>query len=282
MSFTLSEPHSNPDVRIISLGAGVQSTVMALMAGTGELGPMPDCAIFADTGYEPQEVYDHLEWLEKQLPFPTYIVKAKPKTMRSPTGNIKQDMNLATQDPTFAFSMPTFTKGKGMKLRTCTSIYKIDPVRAKTRELLGVQPKQRVKDQVSETWMGISMDEIVRMKESRDKYIYHRFPLIEQRMHRYHCKQWFAERYEGRLLPKSACIACPFHSDDMWRDIKINDPVSFADAVEFDKSIRHIPSFDGEQYLHRSCQPLDKVDFQNAEDKGQLSFLDECEGMCGI
>ena len=68
----------------------------------------------------------------------------------------------------------------------------------------------------------------------------------------------------------------------MWRDIKINDPVSFADAVEFDRSIRHIPSFDGEQYLHRSCQPLDKVDFQNAEDKGQLSFLDECEGMCGI
>ena len=282
MSFTLSEPHSNPDIRIISLGAGVQSTVMAMMAGTGELGPMPDCAIFADTGYEPQEVYDHLEWLEKQLPFPTYIVKAKPGSIRTPTGNIKQDMNIATQDPKTAFSMPTFTKGKGMKLRTCTSIYKIDPVRAKTRELLGVQPKQRVKDQVSETWMGISMDEIVRMKESRDKYIYHRFPLIEQRMHRYHCKQWFSERYEGRVLPKSACIACPFHSDDMWRDIKINDPVSFADAVEFDRSIRHISSFDGEQYLHRSCQPLDKVDFQNAEDKGQLSFLDECEGMCGI
>ena len=37
----LSEPHSNPDVRIISLGAGVQSTVMALMAAKGELDPMP-------------------------------------------------------------------------------------------------------------------------------------------------------------------------------------------------------------------------------------------------
>ena len=278
----LSEPHSNPDIRIISLGAGVQSTVMALMAAKGELTPMPDCAIFADTGYEPIEVYDHLEWLEKQLPFPTYVVTAKGGRIVTPTGNIKKDMAIATQNTRTAFSMPTFTKGKGMKMRTCTAIYKIDPVKKKTRELLGLKPRQRAKDLVSETWMGISMDEMVRMKESRDAFIYHRFPLIEVRMHRYHCKQWFADHYGDRLLPKSACIACPFHDNTMWRDMKVNDPVSFADAVEFDKSIRHIPSFDGEQYLHRSCLPLDQVDFQNAEDKGQMSFLDECEGMCGV
>lgn len=60
----------------------MQSTVMALMAAKGELEPMPDCAIFADTGYEPEGVYEHLNWLEKQLPFPTYRVTQ---------GNIKQD-----------------------------------------------------------------------------------------------------------------------------------------------------------------------------------------------
>lgn len=49
--------------RVISLGAGVQSTTMALMAAHGEIGPMPDCAIFADTQDEPPEVYDHLAWL---------------------------------------------------------------------------------------------------------------------------------------------------------------------------------------------------------------------------
>ena len=37
-------------LNIISLGAGVQSTTMALMAARGEIGPMPDHAIFADTG----------------------------------------------------------------------------------------------------------------------------------------------------------------------------------------------------------------------------------------
>lgn len=32
-------------LRVLSLGAGVQSTTLALMAARGEIGPMPDCAI---------------------------------------------------------------------------------------------------------------------------------------------------------------------------------------------------------------------------------------------
>lgn len=47
-------------LRILSLGAGVQSTTLALMAAHGEIGAMPDCAIFADTGWEPKAVYEHL------------------------------------------------------------------------------------------------------------------------------------------------------------------------------------------------------------------------------
>lgn len=72
-------------LRALSLGAGVQSTTLALMAAHGEIGPMPDCAIFADTGWEPQAVYDHLEWLMSGnvLPFPVHIVSA---------GNIRDDL----------------------------------------------------------------------------------------------------------------------------------------------------------------------------------------------
>ena len=44
------------------------------MADKGEITPMPDCAIFADTMDEPDEVYDHLDWLVKQLQFPVHIV----------------------------------------------------------------------------------------------------------------------------------------------------------------------------------------------------------------
>ena len=42
-----------PLIRILSLGAGVQSSTMALMADQGAFGKKPDAAIFADTGWEP-------------------------------------------------------------------------------------------------------------------------------------------------------------------------------------------------------------------------------------
>ncbi len=36
----------NEPIHIISLGAGVQSSTMALMAAHGKITPMPKCAIF--------------------------------------------------------------------------------------------------------------------------------------------------------------------------------------------------------------------------------------------
>src|SRR5262249_34440571 len=69
-------------LRVISLGAGGQSTTPALMAAHGEIEP-PDCAIFADTGWEPRAVYQHLDWLETQLPFPVHRVSR---------GNLRDDV----------------------------------------------------------------------------------------------------------------------------------------------------------------------------------------------
>ena len=38
-----------------------------------------------------------------------------------------------------------------------------------------------------------------------------------------------------------------------------------------------------EVFLHRSCKPLDEIDFDTDEDKGQqiFDFKNECEGLCG-
>ena len=47
--------------RFLSLGAGVQSSTLALMIAHGELEPV-DAAIFADTGWEPKKVYVWLDW----------------------------------------------------------------------------------------------------------------------------------------------------------------------------------------------------------------------------
>ena len=53
---------STKQTLMLSLGAGVQSTTLALLAIHGEI-EKPEHAIFADTGWESNEVYEHLEWL---------------------------------------------------------------------------------------------------------------------------------------------------------------------------------------------------------------------------
>ena len=63
-----------PSLTVISLGGGVQSSVMTLMASRGAFDNIPDCAIFADTHWEPPSIYTHLEWLAGQLRFPLYVV----------------------------------------------------------------------------------------------------------------------------------------------------------------------------------------------------------------
>lgn len=60
---SLSAPPADPDsirLRVLSLGVGGQSTTLALMAAHGEIGPMPDCSIFADTGWEPAAIVWHI------------------------------------------------------------------------------------------------------------------------------------------------------------------------------------------------------------------------------
>jgi hypothetical protein len=54
--------------------------------------------------------------------------------------------------------------------------------------------------------------------------------------------------------------------------------------VEADRLIRKpIQNRKGEQFMHRSCKPLDEVDLSTAADHGQVDmFNNECEGMCGV
>ena len=64
---SISKPVENAALRGLSFGAGVQSTVLLLMAAKGEIKPMPDVAIFADTQFEPTNIYSHLDWCKEEL-----------------------------------------------------------------------------------------------------------------------------------------------------------------------------------------------------------------------
>lgn len=265
-------------INIISLGAGVQSSTMALMAAHGEITPMPDCAIFADTGWEPKAVYEWLDWLEKKLPFQVYRVSS---------GNLRKDIEAHRNSTGQRFAaVPWFmTKPDGdgaMGRRQCTAEYKLKPVRRKLRELVGLTPGQRCKEVRAHQWIGISSDEITRMKMSRDRWCENRFPLVDLRMSRWDCLRWM-ERNGYPAPPRSSCLGCPFHSNAEWRRQRDMSPEEWADTLLVDEMIRHQPKIHARQFMHFSRIPLKDVDLSTAEERGQMNlFENECEGMCGV
>ncbi len=266
-------------LRVLSLGAGVQSTAMALLAAHGEITPMPDVALFADTGWEPAGVMEHLRWISSGnvLPFPVKIVSS---------GNIRESI-LARRNTTGGryASVPWFLADGGMGRRQCTSEFKLTPLMRGIRDLLGVGPRDRIPPGTVEVWIGISTDEASRMKPARQKWMRNRWPLaMELGMSRQDCLAWM--RRHGYPDPaKSACIGCPYRSNASWRDMRDHRPDEWADAVAVDAALRkdNARGFRGVEYMHRQCVPLPEVDLSNAEDHGQIdAFKNECEGMCGL
>lgn len=249
-----------PAIRVLSLGAGVQSTTLLLMSLEGIL-PKLDYAIFADTGWEPARVYEHLERVTE------VAAGGGIPVLRVSNGNLRADLLSAGQR--YA-SIPYFIRNpdgsEGMGRRQCTSNYKLTPIRRQVRALLGAKAPEfrRVpKGQVAEQWIGFSTDEIGRVSD-RDQvsYVTIRHPLLDLGMSRKDCERWLRSR--GWVsVAKSACIGCPFHGNRAWRDLRDSRPAEWADAVEFDEAIRKggargLP-LAGDAYLHRSRVPLDQA-----------------------
>lgn len=269
---------------VLSLGAGVQSTTMALMAAHGEITPMPDCAIFADTGAEPAAVYTHLAWLESGnvLPFPVEHVSR---------GSLKADILAASRGEAGNYGRaPFFVRNpdgsQGILTRQCTERYKLDPIEKKVRAMLGLKRGQRwpLKPAV-EMWVGISTDEAHRMKPSGRPAVVRRYPLIEMRMARSDCLLWL-ERHGYPLPPKSACTFCPYRNDERWRHLRDTDAAGWAEAIEVDAALRTVGYRErvAEAYVHRSLVPLAEADIRSRADRvGQADmFGNECDGMCGV
>jgi hypothetical protein len=271
---------------VISLGAGVQSSAMALMASRGELLDIKvDFAIFADTQDESKRVYEWLDWLETQLTFPVYRVT------KGRLSDRVLDMRVNKHGRKYSKTdIPFYTLGRdGSKgiitHRSCTADYKIKPILKELRSRCGIKRGQKIPTVTS--LIGISYDEMQRMKDSRDLWVVNRWPLVELRMRRGACIEWMRKNGYPEP-PRSSCIYCPFHRNAEWRRLKTEEPEEFAKAVEFEKQVQKTKvndeTFDAVPFLHNSRQPLDTIDFRSDVEKGQqvFDFGDECDGMCGV
>jgi len=283
-------------LQILSLGAGVQSSALLLMSCRGDL-PKLDAAIFADTGWEPKGVYETLEWLTVQSELagiPMYVVRKgnlRDDAMQSQVRGISGE---GRRSCVRSMSMPLFTKQqdgkKGQIRRQCTLEYKIGPIEKKTKELLGIKPRQRMpKEVVVQQWMGISSDEARRARLAKtlwQEFVYPFLGLPQMMLDKTYSRagilRWLSKHYPDREFPRSACIGCPFKSDNEWRNTRENSE-EWEDALEFDRAIRHSGGMRGEMYLHQKLIPLEEIDLSTDIDHGQqMLWNQECEGMCGL
>jgi hypothetical protein len=305
---------SGPTMRVLSLGAGVQSTTLALLSANGEL-PLLDAAIFADTGAEPQAVYDHLDRLEREVLEPAGI-----PLYRVSNGRIQNDV----LDPNQLRSIPGHTIDpdtgeRGLMRRACTQVYKLQPIMGQVRLLLGATVGKptacskcrgtgeriapwRVKrdehiagpcsvcdatgeihrigqpptDTWAEQWIGFSTDEVSRVNDRGDtRYSRSRYPLLELGMSRVQCEAYLKSQ-GWTSVEKSACWMCPFHGNREWRRIRDTDPESWTKAVAFDRAYRRPPGMRHKVYLHISRRPLGEapIDRVRPSDYSQPSLLD--------
>lgn len=255
----MSEP-----IHIISLGAGVQSSAMAIMASLGMIAPMPLCGIFADTGDETDETYQWIGELQKLVSFPVIWLKG-PRLSDSLVNKWGHS------------EIPAWFKNEqgnpSIGRRQCTKYFKIIPVR---REIRARYPKRN-----TILWMGISTDEISRMKPSGRKWLTHRWPLIEQHKSRRDCLAFLKTQTQTEV-PKSACVYCPYKDPARWKQSQ-----SRPSEMEI---IRRVESvlLPRNEFLTRALSAIEQTDFTPIKkDDGQLEifendFNNECEGMCGV
>lgn len=72
---------------------------------------------------------------------------------------------------------------------------------------------------IVEQWIGITLDEWQRAKDSDVQYIKHAFPLLDRNMTRQDCLNYL-KRHNLPVPGKSSCTFCPYHSRIAWEEMK--------------------------------------------------------------
>lgn len=197
----------------MSFGAGLNSTALLVFLINNDY-PL-DEVVFADTGGEVPETYDHLKIVDSYLSehgIPFTIVKSK-------NGTLYETCMRRRVTPSQVW-------------RWSTRDYKITPIHAHYRSL---------KAHINQ-YLGISFEERNRMKEARVPYVKNVFPLVEHKIGRYDCIDIISQDNFGFPMPvRSGCFFCPFNSLSRWKEIFDKHPHLYQKAMLLEENSKHFP-----------------------------------------
>lgn len=95
---------------------------------------------------------------------------------------------------------------------------------------------KRLRPGLVEKWIGFAHDEWHRCSEADSQYITFRFPLIELKMDKAKCVGWYMQRHLA-MPPRSVCNACFANGLDHFRQMYIERPNDWAQAVAVDNAL---------------------------------------------
>lgn len=247
-------------MNVWNYGGGTQTAAIAVLVLQGKL-PRPDMAVMADTGREIASTWAYLhDVVQPALDSIGLTVEIVPHEMSRVDLYDSGNRNLLL--------IPAYTtiNGGGKKPTYCSSEWKRDTMRRYLK-------RKGIKN--CNVWLGISTDEIERMKPSDVKWQRHVYPLIEMiPTSRVACAA-LVESFGWPTPPKSRCWMCPNQSPLMWSDMRKQQPDEFAKAVAFEKEVQQR---DEHVWLHKAMIPL--VDAVDVTDR-QPGLFDGCDsGYC--
>ena len=262
----------NPEFQVLSLGWGVQSFAIAAMMARDVL-PRVDYLIHADTQHEMAGTYDFARrwtpWLGEQGL--TVVTVSGSRTDAVTRWNVDSVMIPA-------LTVDRETAKRGQVKRQCTTEWKIRPIRRYIRAELESRGLA-LRPGIVESWMGISLDEWRRMRDSEVAYIVNEYPLVDLKITRAGCVAWLQE--QGlEVPPKSSCTFCPYRSIASWKELKRQGGPDWEEALEVDATIR-VKRPKAELFVHPYRRPLpEAVTIPEDEGAAQLELELDLEHPC--
>jgi len=247
----------------ISNGQGAPSTMLLLLAR--ELGAT--VSITADTGWENDKLWStgerstSREYFERvtqplaqEMGVEAVFVRANDEN-----GNPLPPIPDAQLYPT-SIDLPFFGNRGGKLMQSCTGKWKVQAIRQELR---------RRGATTAVSLLGLTMDEVHRMKESDRKWNSNEYPLIDRGYYRVMCQAELESRNIPYLIT-TECDGCPHKDPARW--LRTNQ-----------RTIEQLAIFEGQFrgtfFLTRELIPIDQAvrKYRDADEIQIKMFVDSCD-----
>lgn len=272
-------------MKILSCGAGMQSTALALMScEKKKYGddiypevPIYGAILFCDLGEEPRWVYDQVYFIQcacEDVGIPFYVLES----------NLHSHY-VENFGKSRVVSIPFWTIDesgkKGKMMRNCTLDYKINVMQKFIRSnLLGYKKGQRTRNEdlkAHEMHLGFSVEEKHRCKDNPHKMFVNKFPLCDMNLERKDNYAYIKDVW-GLETKASACTFCPFHRNYFFKHLKANYQEEYKKLIEFDDLLeigQPNTKIRSKLYISRSRKRIKDLNEDDFNDKETFDYKGE-------